>query len=164
MGQVPFCTPKGRLGPWRWVVGVCQVTKWAGQLLARALMSPTLPPQSFSAPRRDSTSTTRMLMGMCCWGKGGGLGRGRRKGPGAPQSAQTALGPPSAFAQSSGPCLCRAEGGGPAHPPACGVSPEQEKGPPWVRFFLGPFSPWRVGALRLLLPRPPPLGRLGGGC
>lgn len=22
MGQVLFCTPKGRLGPWRWVMGV----------------------------------------------------------------------------------------------------------------------------------------------
>lgn len=58
---------------------------------------------------------------------------------------------------------CIGPGGGTAHPPAYGVSPEQEEGPPWVRFFLGPFSPWRVGALRLLLPRPPPLGRLGGG-
>lgn len=30
-----------------------------------ALTSPTLSPQSSSAPRRDSTSITRMLMGKC---------------------------------------------------------------------------------------------------
>lgn len=79
-------------------MGVCQVTVWAGQLVACVLMSPTLTPQSSSAPRRDSTSTTRMLMGMCCWGKNRVLGRGERKGPWGSSVCSFLLGPPSVFA------------------------------------------------------------------
>lgn len=37
-----------------------------------------------------------------------------------------------------GPTSVGPEGGGPAHPPACGVSPEQEESPPLGQILPGP--------------------------
>lgn len=55
-------------------------------------------------------------------GKGWSLGRGKRKGPGAPRSVLSYKVLQVCFPRALGPACVGPEGGGPAHPPAYGVS------------------------------------------
>lgn len=122
--------------------------------------SPDPPTQSSSAPRRDSTSTTKMLMGKCVLlGEETRGGSERNWGPHLlPQTRSLKY-----VCPELGPACIGPEGGGTAHPPACGVSPEQEEGPPLGQILPGPLLSLEGRSPQASAPTAPSSGQAGWG-